>query len=546
MEEQTTTNIRAVSKLGLLGDGFTWTVEEAFQQFENPDVAINMTPPPGGMAPLDPDILLDILNLAGVMIDLLPVPGVSNVFNLISALINIATIQSSAIENETDQASIKTYIMNLSSSLTGMNDNVNVLKLMDASAKSPEYVDHLISLNTYVTGVMPQFQQDIYRRWATILFMTGATIHLNTLRALIDSVPTAKQAYTDVLRSNAAKYIAWLKGTKVAILDAREADIGPLVGSGVTYIKDSFKDNRLVGGNMKLIYVAPATTAPQSRVNYIARRRVVFSQSDWMQNIDACIITWQQVMMLCDLTDPNTFAAMPEGAIFPGIGSGGSYLDLADRVAWSGANVLKLRVHGTWFTLNVPAANQSVAVIDVGGTPTAPTFFVDNGAESTVGLAIQQSNVWAGTGAGAGMILLDTVKSNCILAAFNIMLNVRDQGSPGQPVAIVCDSLVDKNGNQTITIRQTSAIIGFSPSEYSQQSVALETPMPVQVGQLVGFVNTGPSALSLNWVDGPGHHVAWIGISPTVGWSITLPAGSTMTPTVACGWNFTSYADVPA
>ncbi len=530
-----------------LTDDLSWTVEEAFQQLENPDPAMNLTPPASGGGAYDLTILEDVLALTAAALAFSEIPVVvaaGNVFNLIGALLSTSELEDGAIQAAVSDDAVRTYIANLNSQLIGMQDNVQLLQSINPVTQPDTYRIELLSFNTVIVTAMPQFKQDQFRRWATPLFMTAASIHLNVLRKLIDTSTDDPAPWTNSLWSNAAAYATWLSGTRSQILDARDGEVGELQGSTVAFNKDSFHDYRLVGGDSHVVYVAPAATAPASRDAYIVRRRGVFADADWMQNIDACILGWKQMSKLCNLALPTQFAAAPDGAVFPGIGQGGSYVDLADKIAWKGPNTLTLRVNGAWIQLAVPNATQGAATIDVLGSPGGPSFFVDGASSTQVGLDIKPSGTFAGSVVGVGMILLEPVTADGLLAAFNVLLDGRDGAAAGRPMAVVFDRTVDAAGT-TFTVRQTSPVVGFAPDSFVIQNLALETPLPIQAGQVVGFVNTGPTTLSVSWIDGPDHHVWWIGITPSIGWSTTLAAGSAGTPVVACGWNFMSYADIP-
>lgn len=166
--------------------------------------------------------------------------------------------------------------------------------------------------------------------------------------------------------------------------------------------------------------------------------------------------------------------------------------------------------------------------------------WTNEGAPRQVGLPIQASNVWAGSASNVGMILTEPVSTASVLTTFNVMLSSQGGGVSGTPVALVLDRTVDGAGNTTFTVSQTSAVVGLDPTVYTTQNLALDTPLTIKPGQVVGFVNSGPQNFLVNWIDGPAHHVVWPDITPVPGFAVTLPNGNDGTPVVSCGWNFTA------
>lgn len=164
----------------------------------------------------------------------------------------------------------------------------------------------------------------------------------------------------------------------------------------------------------------------------------------------------------------------------------------------------------------------------------------NKGAPRQIGLPIQASGVWAGSATNTGMILLEPVTTAGMLTTFNVMLSSEGGGNSGAPVALVFDRSVDGAGNTTFTVRASSAVVGLDPAVYTTQNLALATPLAIEPGQVVGFVNTGPQRFLTNWVDGPAHHVYWIDLMAQPGFAVTLKNGDVGTPVVACGWNFTA------
>lgn len=361
-----------------------WSATEAFQQPEKPDPAFNLARPADDAAPTDLSIFQNMLTMAAAVLALSQEPAhgfAGNIFNLMGALLSECSTDITETKGLIDDAALHVYLDNLGSSLQGFNDNVTVLSGLDPSAQS--YKDYLISLNALVTAAMPGFQQEQYRRFAMTLFVAAASIHLGVLRRLVAADSAA--AWVTQLRTAGAAYANWLTGTKQAIVEQRIGEIGDLIGSTVVYIRDSFHDSRLVGGDAALVNVSPALTALESRHNYIAMRAALFSASAWMRDIDRAVVRWQQLSKLSVLDDPAKFGPIPDLAVFPGIGDGGSYVDLASRLAWDGPGTLVIfTANGTAAArqtrLQVPQKQEtpilSDVLIDVTGAFNAPIFKV--------------------------------------------------------------------------------------------------------------------------------------------------------------------------
>lgn len=188
-------------------------------------------------------------------------------------------------------------------------------------------------------------------------------------------------------------------------------------------------------------------------------------------------------------------------------------------------------------TSSIPTGNIVTRVNSSSGSEAY--MLVIASATTQTGLPIVQSNTWAGTAPGCGMVLLEPVTTAVIMTTFNVMLSSQGNGAVGTPVAVVFNRQVDSAGNTTLTVNQTSAIMGINPSNYSTQNLNLATPLSVQPGQVVGFLNNGPANFYTNWVDGPDHHVFWTNFNPQVGQTLVLNSGDPGTPVVNSGWNFT-------
>jgi hypothetical protein len=175
-------------------------------------------------------------------------------------------------------------------------------------------------------------------------------------------------------------------------------------------------------------------------------------------------------------------------------------------------------------------------------------FFVNSGPHQ-VGGDIQKSDTWYRLPAGVGMILLNPAGCDPLLGAFNIHLFDQEGTPQGTPVPVVFDCN-DTEGKIIFTVCQTSAVLNYDSQSYDLQTLALLPPLTVDDNsgnasfpQAVGFVNSGPNPIYLNWVDcshNDMRNVLITSFTPQIGSSVWCyyDAG---TPFLACGWNFTGY-----